>query len=116
MKLLNLFCLIVVALTNFCFVNRVNAAEVLQIRDSITLLIGDHNRIYTVELACVETYPSKEEEATNVLKSELRRKRKVNIRPLGSRDGTLLARVTPINTNKEIGEMISEKGLGSYKC
>ena len=36
----------------FCFYLEVDAAEILQVTSSSVLLIGDHNRTYTVKLAC----------------------------------------------------------------
>ena len=51
----------------------INAAEVLQITNSSTILIGDQNRNYTVEIACLDLEPSKESSVIDYLKSELPR-------------------------------------------
>ncbi len=92
------------------------AAEVLQIRGSKILQIGDHNRNYTVGLACLEVDPSQENEAINVLKIELPRRRKVNLRPINSIDGVLYARVTPLGTDLEISKLLVQKGIGHFTC
>ena len=42
----------------------VQAAEVLQVRSSSLLQVGDHNRTYTVALACSAVDASQEAEAT----------------------------------------------------
>ena len=55
----------------------VQAAEVLQVRSSSLLQVGDHNRTYTVALACSAVDASQEAEATAWLRQELPRRRKV---------------------------------------
>ena len=44
----------------------VMAAEVLQISSPSTLLIGDHNRTYTVKISCLDIYPDKEKYTLNL--------------------------------------------------
>ena len=51
----------------------VNSAEILQIKSSNTILIGDQNRNLTVGLFCVDVNVNDELEATNLLKSEFPR-------------------------------------------
>jgi hypothetical protein len=41
----------------------VQAAEVLQVRSGTVLQVGDHNRTYTVELACLTIPPHQGEPA-----------------------------------------------------
>ena len=69
------------------------AAEVLQVRSARLLQVGDHNRTYTVELACLSLPPGGEQAATDWLRGSLPRRTRVNLRPMGSHDGTLVARV-----------------------
>ena len=71
----------------------VQAAEVLQVRSGTVLQVGDHNRTYTVELACLSIPPDGDLAATAWLRSELPRRTKVNLRPVGNNNGTLVARV-----------------------
>ena len=92
------------------------AAEVLQVSSSSLLQIGDHNRIYTVRLACLEVDLSDEIDARNWLKSELPRRRRVNLRPEGTVDGILSARVIPIGSDKDLGEGLASVGLGRFAC
>ena len=49
------------------------AAEVLQVRSSSLLQIGDRNRNYTVQLACLEVNPADEQAALDWLKHALPR-------------------------------------------
>ena len=92
------------------------AAEVLQVQTSSLLQIGDHNRTYTVRLACLEVPPPKEVEAMAWLKSELPRRRRVNLRPEGTLDGVLLAKVTPLGRDQDLGAGLIAAGLARSEC
>lgn len=72
------------------------AAEVLQVRSATLLQIGDRNRSYPVRLACLEVAPEDQEQAQQWLRARLPRQTRVNLRPIGAQDGTLVARVTPL--------------------
>ena len=100
----------------FCFSPQVNAAEVLQVSSSSVLLIGDNNRTYTVKIACTEISPDLEEKSFNWLKKQLPRHTKVNLRPKGSVDGVLLAKVIPFNSDIDISEKYVNEGLAKNKC
>jgi len=94
----------------------VQAAEVLQVRSSSLLQVGDHNRTYTVALACSAVDASQEAEATAWLRQELPRRRKVNLRPVGSSEGQLMARVTPIGAERDLSTSLIATGLASNSC
>lgn len=103
------FCLLVLAAP-------VAAAEVLQVRSSSLLQVGDHNRTYTVELACAAVDPSHEAEAVSWLREQLPRRRRVNLRPVGSRDGQLMARVTPIGDPTDLSTGLVAASLAADSC
>ena len=94
----------------------VNSAEILQIKSSNTILVGDQNRNLTIGLFCVDVNENDELEATNLLKSEFPRGSKVKIKPFGSKDNVLLAKVFNIKTNKEMTELLVSKDLTSEIC
>ena len=94
----------------------VQAAEVLQVRSSSLLQVGDHNRTYTVALACASVDASQEAEATSWLRRELPRRRRVNLRPVGSSDGQLMARVTPLGADRDLSSGLIAAGLASNSC
>ena len=94
----------------------VDAAEILQVTSSSILLIGDHNRTYTVKLACTEISPDLEEKSVNWLKKELPRHTKVNLKPKGSIDGVMIAKVIPFDSNIDITEKYINQGLAINKC
>ena len=100
----------------FSFYTQVDAAEVLQVSSSSVLLIGDHNRTYTVKLACAEITPDLEEESLKWLKKQLPRHTKVNLKPKGSVNGVLVAKVIPFDSEIDITEKYLNEGLATNKC
>ena len=79
--------ILILLISLFCFHSGVYSAEILQVTSSSVLLIGDHNRTYTVKLACTEISPDLEEESVNWLKKQLPRHTKVILKPKGSVEG-----------------------------
>jgi len=94
----------------------VNSAEILQIKNSNTILVGDQNRNLTIGLFCVDVNENDEIEATNLLKSEFPRGSKVKIKPFGFKENVLLAKVFNIKGTKEMTELLVAKNLSSEIC
>ncbi len=94
----------------------VNSAEILQIKSSNTITVGDQNRNLTIRLFCVAVNENDELEATNLLKNEFPRGSKVKIKPFGFKDNVLLAKVSNIKGNKEMTEILVTKNLTSEIC
>jgi len=94
----------------------VNSAEILQIKSSNIILVGDQNRNLTIGLFCVDVNEIDELEATNLLKSEFPRGSKVKIKPFGFKDNVLLAKVFNIKGTKEMTELLVAKDLTSKIC
>ena len=94
----------------------VNAAEILQIKSSNTILVGDQNRNLTIELFCIAVNENNELEATNLLKREFPRGSKVKIKPFGFKENVLLAKVFNIKGTKEMTELLVAKELSSEIC
>ena len=114
LKILTKFLIIV----SLIFLNPliVNSAEILQIKSSNTILVGDQNRNLTVGLFCVDVNENDELEATNLLKSEFPRGSKVKIKPFGFKENVLLAKVFNIKGTKEMTELLVAKNLSSEIC
>ena len=91
-------------------------AEILQVRTSSILQIGDHNRNYTVQLACVDVSPDDETAAVDFLRKALPRRQRVNLRPEGSVDGALVARVTPLGQDQDLTTTLVAAGLARPGC
>ena len=102
-----------VVLTWTLAVAPVAAAEVLQVRGPALLQLGDGNRSYAVELACVLVPPDSQQQATAWLRQQLPRRSRVNLRPLGQRDGVLLARISRLDggATKDLGDAMVAAGL-----
>ena len=94
----------------------VNAAEILQIKSSNTILVGDQNRNLTIRLFCVDVNENDEIEATNLLKSEFPRGSKVKIKPFGFKENVLIAKVFNIKGTKEMTELLVANNLSSAIC
>ncbi len=94
----------------------VNSAEILQIKSSNIILVGDQNRNLTIRLFCVEVNENDEIEATNLLKSEFPRGSKVKIKPFGLKENVLLAKVFNIKGTKEMTELLVAKNLSREIC
>ncbi len=92
------------------------AAEILQVRSSTELQIGDRNRSYTVKLACIEVKPENELLTISWLKSNLKRRKRVNLKPEGSTNGMLLARVMTLDSKRELNESLIQEGLATFSC
>ena len=108
--------ILILLVSFFCFYSEVDAAEILQVTNSSVLLIGDHNRTYTVKIACTEISPDLEEKSVKWLKKQLPRHTKVNLKPKGSVDGVLVAKVIPINSKIDITQKYISEGLAIDKC
>ena len=94
----------------------VNAAEILQIKNSNTILVGDQNRNLTIRLFCADVNENDELEATNLLKREFPRGSKVKIKPYGSQDNVLLAKIFSIGGTKDMTELLVDNNLIKKNC
>ena len=99
-----------------CAVAPASAAEVLQVRSGSLLQVGDRNRTYTVELACVSVVEEQEADAIAWLRQQLPRRRRVNLRPVGSSNGQLVARVTPLGEDSDLNAGLIAAGLATNRC
>ena len=94
----------------------VNSAEILQIKSSNTILVGDQNRNLTIRLFCVDVNENDELRATNILKTEFPRGSKVKIKPFGFKENILLAKVFNIKGNKEMSDLLVANNLIRENC
>lgn len=87
------------------------AAEVLQVRGATLLQLGDQNRSYTVELACIAVPEAQQDQALAWLRQAVPRHSRVNLRPMGQNQGVLLARVQKIGAADDLGAGLIAAGL-----
>lgn len=88
------------------------AAQVLQVRSATLVQVGDQNRSYGVRLACVELDSEQTAAATAWLRSDLPRRTRVNLKPQGSDDGVLLARVERLDRGSDLAVDLVDAGFG----
>ena len=90
------------------------AAEVLQVRGATLLQLGDQNRSYTVQLACIVVPEAQQSEALAWLRQAAPRRTRVNLRPMGQDQGVLLARVQTLSgAQKRSGSVASTTDLAN---
>jgi hypothetical protein len=92
---------------------RAMAAEILSIRSATQLQVGDQNRSYGVQLACVEVSEGQSQEALNWLQQHGPRGTKVNLRPISESEGRLVAKVSVLKTGLDLGDAMVNLGLAS---
>jgi endonuclease YncB( thermonuclease family) len=91
------------------------AAEVLQVRGADLLQVGDQNRSYPVRLGCVAVDASYAQAATEWLRQALPRRTRVNLRPLGTMNGTLIAQVKLLSSGEDLGSGLVREGLATRR-
>jgi hypothetical protein len=84
---------------------------VLQVRSPSLLQVGDSNRNYTVELACMAPLEAERDQALAWLRQQLPRRSRVNLRPIGNLDGILLARVQKLGAAEDISSGLIAAGF-----
>ena len=94
----------------------IHSAEILQIKSSNSVLVGDQNRNLTIRLFCVDVNDNDEIRATNLLKREFPRGSKVKIKSFGFKEDILLAKVFNIKGTKEMTELLISEDLTKEKC
>ena len=95
---------------------RTDSAEILQIKSSNSILVGDQNRNLSIKLFCIETNENDEQIAVNLLKKEFPRGSKVKIKPIGFKEDFLVARVFNIKETKEMSDLLISKDLTKETC
>ena len=96
---------------------RTYSAEILQINNFNSILVGDQNRDLSIKLFCVDIDDLKDKEiAINLLKREFPRGSKVKIKPMGFKENILVARVFNISETKEMSELLNAKDLTKETC
>ena len=112
----NIFSFLIFLLLIFGKPFKLNSAEILQINDSKTILIGDQNRNLSINLACSNVSLEDEITALELLKIKFPRGTKVKIKPLGFKDNYLLAKIYKLNENLEMSELLYTNNLSDQLC
>ncbi len=89
------------------------AADILGIPSPTRLRVGDQNRGYLVDLACVTVAEADRQAALEWMRRHGARGTRVNLRPVAEHDGVLVARVKVLSSNLDLGEGLVAEGLAT---
>ena len=92
------------------------SAELLQINDVNTILIGDQNRSIYLSLYCVNINENDNEKATEILKKNFPRGTKVKIKPYGSNGNRLLAKIFRVDDDTEMTQLLNTFYSSESNC
>tara|TARA_Y100001933_G_scaffold143533_1_gene142256 strand:+ start:247 stop:627 length:381 start_codon:yes stop_codon:yes gene_type:complete len=92
------------------------SAELLQINDATSILVGDQNRSLNLSLYCVDIDKNDKEKATEILKNKFPRGTKVKIKPYGSNDSKLFAKIFRVDDDTEMTELLNTINTSEKKC
>ena len=93
-----------------------NSAELLQINDVNTILVGDQNRSIYISLYCIDINEKDKVEATEILRRNFPRGTKVKIKPYGSNGQRLLAKVFRVDDETEMTELLETYNSSEKNC
>ncbi len=116
-SLKNILSILIIFFLVVFYPTRIYSAEILQINNSSSILVGDQNRNLPIKLFCIEIKNQDDEQkALNLLKKEFPKGSKVKIKPFGFNENILLAKVFDINETKEMTELLIAKDLSKKTC
>tara|TARA_Y100001978_G_scaffold151270_1_gene136485 strand:+ start:281 stop:664 length:384 start_codon:yes stop_codon:yes gene_type:complete len=92
------------------------SAELLQIKDVHTILVGDQNRSLYISLYCIDINENEEGKATEILKKNFPRGTKVKIKPYGSSGNKLLAKIFKVDDETEMTELLNSFESSERNC
>ena len=95
---------------------KTNSAELLQINDLDTILVGDQNRSLYLSLYCIDINQNEKENATKILKINFPRGTKVKIKPYGFNGSRLLAKIFRVDDETEMTELLNAYNTSKENC
>ena len=94
----------------------VRSAELLQIKDINTIVVGDQNRSLYLSLYCIDINQNEKENAIKILKRNFPRGTKVKIKPYGSNGSRLLAKIFRVDDDTEMTELLKTYNSSKANC
>ncbi len=91
-------------------------AELLQINDVNTILIGDQNRSLLLSLYCIDINENEKQKTTEILKKNFPRGTKVKIKPYGSNGNRLLAKIYRVDDGTEMTQLLNTFDSSEKDC
>ena len=98
------------------FPMKINSAEILQINDENTILVGDQNRSLYLSLYCIDINENEKEKATEILKRNFPRGTKVKIKPYGSSSNRLFAKIFSVEDEIEMTDLLKTFKTSEKNC
>tara|TARA_B100001121_G_scaffold200554_1_gene175389 strand:- start:41 stop:421 length:381 start_codon:yes stop_codon:yes gene_type:complete len=95
---------------------KIYSAELLQINDVNTIVVGDQNRSLFLSLYCIDIDQNEMENATKILKRNFPRGTKVKIKPYGSKGSRLLAKISKVDDETEMTELLNTYNSSKENC
>ena len=115
-RIKNFIQIILVFIFLIIFPINANSAELLQINDVNTILVGDQNRSIHISLYCIDINEKDKVEATEILRRNFPRGTKVKIKPYGSNGQRLLAKVFRVDEETEMTELLETYNSSEKNC
>tara|TARA_Y100000589_G_scaffold138829_1_gene132764 strand:+ start:55 stop:438 length:384 start_codon:yes stop_codon:yes gene_type:complete len=112
----NLLQIIFIFIVLIIFPITANSAELLQIKDTNTILVGDQNRSLYLNLYCIDINENEKEKAIEILKRNFPRGTKVKIKPYGSDGNRLLAKIFKVDDETEMTELLKTFNSSEKNC
>ena len=95
---------------------KIYSAELLQINDVNTIVVGDQNRSLFLSLYCIDIDQNEMENATKILKRNFPRGTKVKIKPYGTNGTRLLAKIFRVDDETEMTELLNTFNSSEKNC
>ena len=92
------------------------SAELLQIKDVNTILVGDQNRSLYLGLYCLDIDENEKGKAIEILKRNFPRGTKVKIKPYGSNGNRLLAKIFRVDDETEMTQLLYTFNSSEKNC
>ena len=108
--------IIIISIFLLAFPFNTRSAELLQINDVNTILVGDQNRSLYLSLYCIDINENDKEKATEILKRNFPRGTKVKIKPYGSSGNRLLAKIFRVDNETEMTELLNTFNSTEKNC
>ena len=106
---------IILIILLICPIN-ISAAELLQINDVNTILVGDQNRSLYLSLYCIDINENEKGKATEILKKNFPRGTKVKIKPYGFNGDRLLAKIFRVDDDTEMTQLLNTFDSSEKNC
>ena len=114
--LIKLFRLILLSILLIFYPINTYSAELLQIKDVDTILVGEQNRSLYLSLYCIDIHENEKQQAIEILKRNFPRGTKVKIKPYGFNNNRLLAKIFRVNDKVEMTELLNTYNSLDNNC